>query len=76
LCGELAGEPLAIPILLGLGLDEFSMNPPAVPLAKEIIRTLTLEEARPLAEEALNLADAAAVQALVRERIPQVGALE
>ena len=40
LCGELAGEPLAIPILLGLGLDEFSMNAPAVPQAKQIIRSI------------------------------------
>jgi phosphoenolpyruvate-protein kinase (PTS system EI component) len=31
MCGELAGEPLAIPLLLSLGLDEFSMNPPAIP---------------------------------------------
>jgi phosphotransferase system enzyme I (PtsI) len=76
LCGELAGEPLAIPILLGLGLDEFSMNPPAVPLAKQIIRSLTLEETQPLAQEALNLESAAAVQDLVRERLPQVAALE
>jgi phosphoenolpyruvate-protein phosphotransferase len=72
LCGELAGEPLAIPILLGLGLDEFSMNPPAIPLAKQIIRTLTLDEARELAQAALELDNPDAVQALVRERMPAV----
>jgi phosphotransferase system enzyme I (PtsI) len=70
LCGELAGDPLAIPILLGLGLDEFSMNPPAIPLAKQIIRTLSLEEAKALAEEALEQEDPEAVKALVRERVP------
>jgi len=72
LCGELAGEPLAIPILLGLGLDEFSMNPPAIPLAKQVIRALTLDEARDLARAALELHSSDAVQALVRERIPSV----
>ncbi len=70
LCGELAGEPLAIPILLGLGLDEFSMNPPAVPLAKQIIRTLTLGEAREVAQAALELDGPDAVRALVQERVP------
>jgi phosphoenolpyruvate-protein kinase (PTS system EI component) len=70
LCGELAGEPLAIPILLGLGLDEFSMNPPAVPIAKQIIRALTLDEARDVARAALELESPDAVQALVRERAP------
>jgi len=70
LCGELAGEPLAIPILLGLGLDEFSMNPPAIPLAKQIIRALTLEEAQEVAQAALKLDSPDAVQALVRERVP------
>jgi len=70
LCGELAGEPLAIPILLGLGLDEFSMNLPAIPLAKQIIRSLTLEEARQVAQAALELDDPEAVQALVKERMP------
>ena len=70
LCGELAGEPLAIPILLGLGLDEFSMNSPAIPLAKQIIRTLTLDEAREVARAALGLESPDAVQALVRERVP------
>ena len=70
LCGELAGEPLAIPILLGLGLDEFSMNPPAIPLAKQIIRALTLDEARDVARAALELDSSDAVQALVRDEVP------
>ena len=70
LCGELAGEPLAVPILLGLGLDEFSMNPPAIPLAKQIIRALTLDEAREVAHAALELDSPDAVRALVRERVP------
>ncbi len=70
LCGELAGEPLAIPILLGLGLDEFSMNPPVIPLAKQIVRALTLDEAREVAQAALELDSPDAIQALVRERVP------
>jgi len=70
LCGELAGEPLAIPILLGLELDEFSMNPPAIPLAKQIIRALTLDEARDVARAALELDNPDAVRALVREHVP------
>jgi phosphoenolpyruvate-protein phosphotransferase len=70
LCGELAGEPLAVPILLGLGLDEFSMNPPAIPLAKQIIRALTLDEAREIARAVLELDTPDEVRALVRERVP------
>jgi len=40
LCGELAGDPTAAPVLLGLGLDEWSMNPPAVALVKARVREL------------------------------------
>jgi phosphoenolpyruvate-protein kinase (PTS system EI component) len=72
LCGELAGEPLALLILLGLGLDEFSMNPPAIPVAKQILRALTLAEARAVAQAALALDSPEAVQALVRERMGAV----
>jgi phosphoenolpyruvate-protein phosphotransferase len=42
LCGELATDPLAIPILLGLGLDEFSMAPASIPIAKQLIARLTI----------------------------------
>jgi phosphoenolpyruvate-protein phosphotransferase (PTS system enzyme I) len=70
MCGELAGEPLAAPILIGLGLDEFSMSPPMVPLIKQIIRGLNAEDMRGLANEALNLESPEAIQALVKSRIP------
>ncbi len=73
LCGELAAEPLAIPLLLGLGVDELSMNPPAVPVAKQVIRALTLSQARELAGRALALDSAEAVQALVRGSIVAPG---
>jgi phosphoenolpyruvate-protein kinase (PTS system EI component) len=70
LCGELAGEPLAIPILLGLGLDEFSMNAPAIPLAKEILRAMSRDEAREIAGVALTLPTPEAIQDLVQQRVP------
>jgi phosphoenolpyruvate-protein kinase (PTS system EI component) len=70
LCGELAGEPLALPILLGLGLDEFSMNPPAIPLAKQIVRDLTLDRAREVAQAAIELDSPDEIRTLVRERVP------
>ena len=69
LCGELAGEPLAIPILLGLGLDEFSMNAPAIPTAKEMIRGLRVDEVRAIAAAALELEDADEVREMVRGRL-------
>lgn len=68
LCGELAGEPLAIPILLGLELDELSISPPRVPLAKQVIRALTITEAHDIAAQALALDSPEEIQALVRER--------
>ena len=62
LCGELAGQRRAIPLLLGLGLDEFSMTPRAIPEAKQIIRSLTLAEAQQIAAHTLDLATVAEVK--------------
>jgi len=70
MCGELAGEPLAIPLLLGLGLDELSMNPPAIPLAKQIIRNLTLKEARGIAQAALDLDSPEKVRSWLESKYP------
>jgi phosphoenolpyruvate-protein phosphotransferase len=63
LCGELAGDPLAIPVLLGLGLDEFSMSPKAIPACKQEIRLWSTEDAREIAQHAMNLRNAAEVRA-------------
>jgi phosphoenolpyruvate-protein phosphotransferase len=73
-CGELAGEPLAIPILLGLGLDEFSMNAPAIPAAKRIIRRLKMPEAQGLAKAVLNMESAEQVRRAVLEHLPDLRA--
>ncbi|MGD0575733.1 MAG: putative PEP-binding protein, partial [Anaerolineales bacterium] len=70
MCGELAGEPLAIPLLLGLGLDELSMNPPAIPLAKEVLRGLTLGEARLAADAALEMESSEAVRKWLEGKYP------
>ena len=61
LCGELAGQRMAIPVLLGLGLDEFSMTPSAIPVAKQLIRSMTIAEAKQIAAHALSLTTAAEV---------------
>jgi len=71
-CGELAGEPLALPILLGLELDEFSTNSPAIPLAKQVLRQLTTAECRDLARRALLLGNSQEVQRLVQEDLPWI----
>ncbi|MDK2855281.1 MAG: phosphoenolpyruvate-protein phosphotransferase system enzyme [Bacillota bacterium] len=68
MCGELAGDPLAAPLLLGLGLDEFSMAASSIPVVKERLRSLSYEEAQGLARVALSLPDAEAVRALLAER--------
>jgi phosphoenolpyruvate-protein phosphotransferase len=67
LCGELAGNPLAIPVLLGLGLDEFSMSANAIPVSKQLIRRYSSDEAAKIAQEALNKENAATVRAYLTE---------
>jgi phosphocarrier protein FPr len=65
LCGEFAGDPLATPILLGLGLDEFSMSGPAIPLVKQAIGQLTMADAQAIARAVLKLDSAEAVRQYV-----------
>jgi len=67
LCGELAADVDAIPILLGLGLNEFSMAPASIPAAKQTILCQSMPAARRLAQRALQLNDAESVRRLVRE---------
>jgi phosphoenolpyruvate-protein phosphotransferase len=67
-CGALAGDPAAVPVLVGLGVDELSVDVPIVPSVKARIRTLSLKECKTTAQRALDAADAAEVRAMVSER--------
>lgn len=67
LCGNLAAEPVALPLLLGLGLDELSVGGPAVPQLKQQLRTLHAGACRDLAVRALQATSAQEVRALLRE---------
>jgi phosphocarrier protein FPr len=64
-CGGIASDPRAVPILLGLGVDELSVSLPAIPAVKAQIRALHLGTCRQLAERALAAESAEAVRALV-----------
>jgi phosphocarrier protein FPr len=72
LCGELAGRPEGIPILLGLGLDEFSMSAASIPAAKALLARLVVPDAQRLAQRVLNLPDAAAVKAEVKRFVEKL----
>lgn len=65
LCGELAGNEKALPLLLGLGLGKLSMAGPRIPIIKEKIKTLNAKDCRTLAQKALGCADPEEVQALL-----------
>jgi phosphotransferase system enzyme I (PtsI) len=54
-CGEMAGDPVFVPLLLGLGVDELSMTPPLLPAAKFLVRTMNMSEAVDLANRALAM---------------------
>ena len=69
MCGEMAGDPLYIPILLGLGLDELSMNPVTVARVKQVIRLVSWEESRRMVMEALTLKTTEQVNRFVRHQM-------
>jgi phosphotransferase system enzyme I (PtsI) len=71
-CGQMAGDPILTPLLIGLGIDELSMVPASVPVVKDIIRSMTREQARDLAGQALDAGSAAEVMGLCRKLIAAV----
>jgi phosphotransferase system enzyme I (PtsI) len=64
-CGEMAGDPRTAVLLVGLGVDELSMSSFDLPRVKAAIRSVTLEQARQLSDEALDLPSAAGVRELL-----------
>ncbi|HEY6007726.1 MAG TPA: phosphoenolpyruvate--protein phosphotransferase [Geobacteraceae bacterium] len=69
ICGEMAGEPEYLPILLGLGFDELSMNAVSIPRVKKILRRCSRQEVELLVHRALHFATAAEVEAFLKGEI-------
>ena len=67
MCGELGGDEKATLLLLGMGLDEFSMSSMSIPTVKKIIRETNFSEVKELADKALAMATAAEIETLVNE---------
>lgn len=71
MCGELAGDERATLLLLGMGLDEFSMSSISVPRIKKLIRNTNFEDVKAMADQALSYATAAEIEACVDNFIKQ-----
>jgi len=72
MCGEMAGDPLAAPILLGMGLDEFSMSAASIPQVKKVIRSLTYEQAKEIANRALEMENPEEIREMVGKIISEI----
>ena len=71
MCGEAAGDPTFIPLLVGLGLDEFSMNSNSILRARKTINNLNAKECEKLSEEIMNMSSAKEVEKRLKEFINQ-----
>jgi phosphotransferase system enzyme I (PtsI) len=76
LCGEMASNPLAVPLLVGLGIGELSGTPRAVPVVKEIVRALDSGDVADDARRALVVGTVAEVEVIACERLEKAGLLE
>jgi phosphotransferase system enzyme I (PtsP) len=75
-CGEMAANPLSVPILIGLGIDELSGTPAAIPVVKEIIRALDSGQVEADARAALVARTAAEVHEIAATRLREAGLIE
>jgi len=66
ICGEMAAEPIYAAVLLGLGLDEFSMNPLSIPKVKKVVRMLRFDESRSLVEQLFQFPRASEIECFLR----------
>ena len=72
MCGEMAGDPYSLPVLLGLGLDELSMNPQSIPVLKNLIRSISLADAEKFLDRVLEQTTARAVDELIQQEYGEI----
>jgi phosphotransferase system enzyme I (PtsI) len=69
MCGEIAGDPLVVPLLLGLGLHELSMSAQSIPLVKKVISSISLKDARIISDRVIQLQTPEQVTYALKEEI-------
>jgi len=69
MCGEMAADPLMVPVLLGIGLTQFSMNPQATPVVRALVRQLSYRESVTLARQACKMVTARDVEEFLLEKL-------
>jgi phosphotransferase system enzyme I (PtsI) len=69
MCGEMASDPLMVPVLIGIGLERFSMNPQSTPVVRALVRELSYRESVNLARRACAMATAREVEEFLLERL-------
>lgn len=72
MCGEMANNPYAVPLLMAMGLDEFSMSSSQILRVRSLINQLNTRKLQPLVHRAIHAETAAAVQELVEKYVPQI----
>jgi len=72
MCGEMAGDPFSLPVLLGLGLDELSMNPQSIPVLKTLIRSISMADAKKFMQKVLQQTTSKAVTELIRKEYGEI----
>lgn len=73
MCGEVAGDPQMIPLLIGMGLDEFSMSPACILRARRIVRNISFAEMKEHVSKVLNLSSASEVEKYIQSHIACFG---
>ncbi len=68
MCGEMAGDPINLPVLMGLGLTELSMNPGSIPVVKQVVRRMDSTVTQALVDEILQMGKVADITDLVKTR--------
>ena len=76
MCGEMAADPLCTLLLLGMGLDELSMEPFFVPVIKRVIRSLSAKSARRLTQEVVRMETVQQVKGRLFKEIKQLGMID
>jgi len=72
MCGEMAGEPFNLPVLMGIGLTQLSMNPMSIPVIRQMVTRLDTSDTKEFVEEVMHLSQVSEIIDLVKERYGKI----